>query len=153
MVRQVIEGGKIRVHKGEAEFCQKLKPFPLTKERAAQDSQSLTPTELTGFRAILGALIWLCQTRLDVVCDVVLHQQEVGKATIGTLKLANSVITKAKKYSWNCGLYFPFSLSVISVREDTEGLSLVRCDRDVGCKQAAWWPQGGRRIYVLHNVV
>ena len=89
------------------EFCQKLKPFPITKARAAKDSEPLTPEELTGFRAILGALLWLCQTRLDLVCDVVLQQQEISKATIGSLKTANSIVTRAKKYAQSCGLHFP----------------------------------------------
>ena len=89
------------------EFCQKLKPIPITKARAAKDSEPLTPTELTCFRAILGALLWLCQTRLDLVCDVVLQQQEISKATIGSLKTANSIVTRAKKYAQSCGLHFP----------------------------------------------
>ena len=67
----------------------------------------MTPEELTGFRAILGALLWLCQTRLDIIAEVVLSQQDVAKATIGSLKAANAVVTRATKYSWNCGLYFP----------------------------------------------
>ena len=79
------------------EFCQKLKPTYIPKERAFQDSSPLTPAEVTSFRQVLGALIWLCQTRLDLVCDVVLHQQETTRATIGTLKTANAIITRAKK--------------------------------------------------------
>ena len=89
------------------EFCQKIKPYPLKRERAKLDSSPLTPEELTGFRAILGALLWLCQTRLDIIADVVLSQQDVAKATIGTLKNANAIVTRAKKYAQDCGLYFP----------------------------------------------
>ena len=48
------------------EFCQKMKPYPLTKDRAKQEGSKLIPTELTGFRAILGGLLRLCQTRLDL---------------------------------------------------------------------------------------
>ena len=59
------------------EFCQKLAPRQLAKERADQEDSPLTPDELTGFRAILGGLLWLCQTRLDLICDVVLRQQTV----------------------------------------------------------------------------
>ena len=83
------------------EFCQKLKPYSLTKERARQESSKLTPAELTGFRAILGGLLWLCQTRLDLICEVVMCQQHVSEATVKHLKMANSVVTKAKKYSSN----------------------------------------------------
>ena len=59
------------------EFCQKVKPFSLSKARAKDDDSPLTAEELTGFRAILGALLWLCQTRLDIIADVVLAQQEI----------------------------------------------------------------------------
>ena len=91
------------------EFCQK--PYPLTKDRARQESSKLTPMELTGFRAILGGLLWLCQTRLDLICEVVSCQQHVAEATIKHLKVASSVVTKAKKYSSDnieqVGLFFP----------------------------------------------
>ena len=39
--------------------------------------------------------------------SIVLSQQDVCKATIKTLKNANTVINRAKKYRENCGLYFP----------------------------------------------
>ena len=93
------------------DFCQKLKRYALTKERARQESSKLTPRELTGFRAILGGLLWLCQTRLDLNCEVAMCQQHVAEATIKYLKMANSVVTKAKKYSSDnvekVGLFFP----------------------------------------------
>ena len=38
---------------------------------------------------------------------MVLQQQEVCKATIKTLKAANTVITRAKKYAAGCGLFYP----------------------------------------------
>ena len=70
------------------------------------DSAPLTPDELSGLRSVLGALLWLCQTRLDIICDVVLSQQEVTRATIATLKCANSAVTRAKKYAAGCGLFY-----------------------------------------------
>ena len=42
------------------EFCQKLKPHPLTRERAAQEDSPLLPMELTAYRGLLGGLLWLC---------------------------------------------------------------------------------------------
>ena len=88
-------------------FCQKLKPFYIPKDRAAQADSPLTPAERKGFRGNLGALLWLCQTRLDLICDVVLQQQEITTATIKTLKASNALINRAKKYADNVGLYFP----------------------------------------------
>ena len=88
------------------DFCQKLKPYAISKERSHMDSSPLTPDELSGLRAVLGALLWLCQTRLDIICDVVLSQQEVTRATIATLKAANSALHRAKKYASGCGLFY-----------------------------------------------
>jgi hypothetical protein len=89
------------------DYCQKLEPFKLSRERSNKDTAELTPDELSGLRAVLGGLLWLCQTRLDIICDVVLCQQEVARATISTLKAANSCLTRAKKYAKGCGLYYP----------------------------------------------
>ena len=88
------------------EFCQKLEPVPLSAHRRCEESSPLTPAELTEFRSVLGGLLWLCQSRLDLLADVVLLQSEVQTACIGHLKAANRVITKARKYSKGCGLHF-----------------------------------------------
>jgi hypothetical protein len=45
---------------------------------------------------------------LDLVCDVVLQQQKIAKATILDLKAANTIVTKAKKYAEGVGLFFPY---------------------------------------------
>ena len=66
-------------------FCQKLKPYSLTRTRASQDDDMLTPQELTAYRGLLGGLLWLCQTRLDLICDVVLAQQDITRATVRSL--------------------------------------------------------------------
>ena len=89
------------------EFCQKLQPFSINKERANKSDAALTPDELSGLRTVLGGLLWLCQTRLDIICEVVLAQQEVARATIQTLKNANAALTRAKKYAKSCGLVYP----------------------------------------------
>ncbi len=89
------------------ELCQKLKPHAFTKERAKQENSDCTPAAITSLRGLLGGLMWLCQTRLDLVGDVVLQQQDITKATASMIKAANALITKAKKYGENCGLHFP----------------------------------------------
>ena len=87
-------------------FCQKMRPYPLTRERAKQEDHELTEKEQTAFRGLLGGLLWLRQTRLDLICDVVLMQQDVNKGTVGSIKAANALITKAKKYGENVGCTF-----------------------------------------------
>ena len=51
--------------------------------------------------------MWLCQTRLDLVADIVLLQGDISIATIGHLKQANLVVRKAQKYRDGCGLIYP----------------------------------------------
>ena len=96
------------------EFCQKLKPAPIAAHR--KDTDTLLPHELTDFRSILGGLLWLCQTRLDLVCDVVLRMSSITGATVAHLKAANSLVTKAKKYAAGVGLHFPRLRPPLSIR-------------------------------------
>ena len=83
------------------------------------DNDSLTATELTSFRLVLGALLWLTATRLDLIAEVCILQSMVTKATIGHLKQANQVVRKAQsEVGPGLGLYFrklraPFRLACI----------------------------------------
>ena len=100
------------------EFCQKLQPVPLTKERASNDSSELSPAEKTAYRGILGGLLWVCQTHLEAICDTVLLQQHTTSPTIAHMKAANSVLAKIKKLSDGVGLLFgpltpPFKLDTV----------------------------------------
>ena len=97
------------------EFCQTMRPHVFTKERASRDSALLLPQEVTSLRAIIGGLLWICQTRLDVICDTVLLQQDVNTSTVGTLKMANSALTKAKKYAEHEGIIFPYITGPLTI--------------------------------------
>ncbi|CAE7490455.1 ACBD6 [Symbiodinium pilosum] len=99
------------------DFCSKLKTVDIDPSRG--DSDSLTATELTSFRSVLGALLWLTATRLDLIAEVCILQSMVTKATIGHLKQANQVVRKAQsEIGQGLGLYFrklrpPFRLACI----------------------------------------
>ena len=87
------------------EFCSKLKPAAIAQGR--KDSDELTPQELTSFRSVLGGLLWLTATRLDLVSDVCLLQSQVTRARIEHLKQANNVVKKAKaELGQNLGIVF-----------------------------------------------
>ena len=60
----------------------------------------------------------MCQTRLDVICDTVLMQQNTAAPKIMHIMSASSILAKAKKYACGVGLYFPkisppFSLDAV----------------------------------------
>ena len=92
-------------HMSQDDFCGKLKPAEVPKDR--KDEESLSPSELTLFRSILGGLLWLTATRLDLVADVCLLQSQVTRAKITHLRQANNVIKKAQsELGQGLGLHF-----------------------------------------------
>ena len=87
------------------DFCRKLKMVDIDKTR--RDDDDLTPSELTSFRSVLGGLLWLTATRLDLVSDVCILQTMVTKAKISHLKQANAVVRRAQaEIRQGLGLYF-----------------------------------------------
>ena len=56
-------------------------------------------------RAALGALLYLCLTRIDILADVVLLQTKICCATVGELKQANAIIRRARQFS-NRGILY-----------------------------------------------
>ena len=92
-------------HMSQDDFCGKLRPAEVPKDR--KDDDSLSPSELTLFRSILGGLLWLTATRLDLVADVCLLQSQVTRAKILHLRQANNVIKKAQsELGQGLGLHF-----------------------------------------------
>ena len=76
-------------------FAEKLVCVEIPEHR--RDSDSLDAKELTCFRSILGGLLWLTATRLDLIADVSLLQSKVTKACVEHLRQANKVVEKAKR--------------------------------------------------------
>ena len=86
------------------DFCKKLKPAVIPS--VGKDQDDLTPAEVTSFRSILGALLWLTATHLDLVADVCLLQTQVTRAKVAHLRQANNTIKRAQTVESNLGLLF-----------------------------------------------
>lgn len=86
----------------QKEFAEKMKEAPVPKRA---DESRLTPEEISDFRSILGALLWVTATRLDIISDVSLLQARVTIAEVKDIKVANSVLDKVKRYS-EIGLHY-----------------------------------------------
>ena len=76
----------------QEDFVSRIKPAPIPQR---EDDSKLLPAEVSDFRSILGALLWITATRLDIVADVSVLQSRVTIATVKELKLANEVLVKA----------------------------------------------------------
>lgn len=78
----------------QEEFVMRMKPAPVPDR---SDDSKLEPKEVSDYRSILGALLWITATRLDVIADISLLQSRVTTSTVKELKLANEVLVKAKE--------------------------------------------------------
>ena len=77
------------------EFIDNMKVMDF-KDLGDDQSRPLTPAETSTLRSILGGLLWITATRLDLVADVGVLQSRVTKATVQDLHLANAIVKKAK---------------------------------------------------------
>ena len=76
----------------QASFAEKLKAAPNPE---GSDDRFLKPEEVTQFRSVLGALLWLCSTRLDIISEVGVLQSSVTNAQVKHLRMANQLVKKA----------------------------------------------------------
>ena len=83
-------------------FVGRMKPADIPSRSEESD---LTPDEVTSFRSILGALLWLTSTRLDLIAEVSFLQSKVTSAKVRDLKQANVVLKKAKEYK-DLGIHY-----------------------------------------------
>ena len=84
----------------QQEFIDNMKVLDLG-HLGSDQSRSLEPSETTLLRSILGGLLWITATRLDLVADVGVLQSRVTKATVQDLHMANSIVRKAKLAQYN----------------------------------------------------
>ena len=84
----------------QQEFMDNMKVLDLS-HLGSDQSRSLEPSETTLLRSILGGLLWITATRLDLVADVGVLQSRVTKATVQDLHMANSIVRKAKLAQYN----------------------------------------------------
>eukprot|EP00435_Cladocopium_sp_Y103_P076100 s59_g76.t1 len=88
----------------QTDFSKKLEKVKIPEKG---DNEKLTPAETSSLRSILGALLWVTATRLDVVADVSILQSRVTVAEVRDLKYANQVVDKVKEYQ-DVGLHYRF---------------------------------------------
>lgn len=86
----------------QQEFSEKITQAKVPQR---EDESKLTPEEVSDFRSILGALLWVTATRLDVIADISLLQSRVTTAQVKDMKLANQVLVKVKQHA-EVGLYY-----------------------------------------------
>jgi hypothetical protein len=75
-------------------FADKILPIVIVK--GADKGAKVTPDMTSALRACNGSLLYLCMSRLDLVADVCILQTKVNEATVADLKMANSVVNRAK---------------------------------------------------------
>ncbi len=62
-----------------------------------KEDRPLTKEETTQFRSVLGGLLWITATRLDLVSEVGVLQSRVTKATVQDMTNANNLVKKAQQ--------------------------------------------------------
>ena len=102
----------------QREFCEKLTVLAIPMSR--RDDEPLAPKEVTLFRSQLGALLWLCVTRPDIVSDVSFLQQEISAPTVGHLRATNGVVKKAKRNADSFGIRFPVLKPPLKIAQFTD---------------------------------
>ena len=66
-------------------------------EDTKNQDRLLTKEETTKFRSVLGGLLWITATRLDLVSEVGVLQSRVTKATVQDMTNANNLVKKAQQ--------------------------------------------------------
>ena len=56
----------------------------------------LNPKEVSMFRSVMGGLLWITATRLDLVAEIGVLQSRVTKATVQDMHMAKAIVKKAK---------------------------------------------------------
>lgn len=91
---------------GQSDFASRLQPAP---EPQGPDDRPLTPAEVTQLRSVIGGLMWLCSTRLDLVADTGVLQSSVPNAQVKHLRMANQAVKKfCTQDKLDLGLHFKF---------------------------------------------
>ena len=88
----------------QTEFCKKLTVVYICPRR--DDHEVLQGREHSLFRSQVGAVLWLCLTRIDLIADTVLLQQELAGPKVIHLRATNLIIKRAKRNSECFGLHF-----------------------------------------------
>ena len=86
----------------QVNYADALKPLSLLSGEGSPSElnldKALTPAGIARLRGGIGAVLFLCLTRWDLLCDVVLLQTQVKNATGQALKDCNAIIMHAKRW-------------------------------------------------------
>ena len=88
----------------QPEFADKLEEAEIP---AREEDSKLEPAEVSSLRSVLGALLWITATRLDVIADVSILQSRVTVSQVKDLKHANIVVQKVKEFR-EVGLHYRY---------------------------------------------
>jgi len=78
-------------------YLEALEPMKISKQRALQKNESLTPDEQTALRAMVGKINWVVQgSRPDAAFDMIELSMRFKNGTMGDLQRAIKVMTKMK---------------------------------------------------------
>ena len=120
------DNGSIEI--GQQEFCEKLQPCDISRERRRQKAERITDRETTQLRAITGAINWaVTSSRPDLAVANAVLQQRTTRATVHDLVEANKLIGEARDHS-------ALTLTVKPMPWDKLAL-LVPCDASWGTEQ------------------
>jgi len=86
----------------QEDFANKMEAVAVPER---EEDSKLTPSEVTSLRSVLGGLLWLTATRLDIIADVSILQSRVTVSQIKDLKHANQILQKVKEFS-TVGLHY-----------------------------------------------
>ena len=94
----------------QRDFALNIKP--IADERGRPNTEICSPADVTNLRSALGALLYLCFTRADIMARVVLIASKVLQATVSELRECNSIIRSAHAYPDRGLVYRPLGQSV-----------------------------------------
>ena len=102
----------------QKQFALAIPLIDIDPERNKKVNAALTPRETTALRQALGALLYLCFTRVDLSADVCVLQQHTKSAVIAHLRQANTIIRRAHR-DCDIGLWYrkinpPYKLFSVS---------------------------------------
>ncbi len=81
---------KIRI--SQSTMAESLDQIDIEKHRRLQKKSDITEVERSGYRSLLGQLLWLLQhTRPDIACSVSERAQRTNKATVEDLISLNAL--------------------------------------------------------------
>ena len=105
------------------EYVQMAKPMVIDQKRQKEVESHLTPQEMPGFQGVIGGLLWLCLTHFELMCEVVLIQQEVTRAKVKHALAANAIVMRMKRYGESIGLHL-----LLSLHRFVKSLSMIRAE-------------------------